>query len=239
MQINIGSNITEFIKGLNDFEKKQLPYASSVALNNAAEIAMKNVSKSIDKNFDITSSWNKVGGKFGVKKNRASKKNLEVEIFIPKSNTWITDHEDGEERTTQLIPTNAFKKLFPTLKTNRSIKRKAKTLLSNKSKNRIFEAPLTTGFGNKRQEGSKHGTRAIFQRVKGKTDGSRRLRSKKSGRLLKAKKVFNRDAIPLFIIKDLVKENPILGFEKTIKNTFDKDFNNEFSKAFNYAMSTK
>ena len=138
----ITSNIKEIIKNLDDFEKRQLPYIKSLTLNNTAEIAMKLMSAKIKRDFNITSSWNKVGGKYGIKKQRATKRLPQVEIYIPTANEWIEDHEDGDERKDQLIPTKGFKQLFPTLRTNRSIKKKAQTLLSNKIKYRIFEAPL-------------------------------------------------------------------------------------------------
>lgn len=220
------SEINKIIKSLTDLEKKQIPYATSLALNNTAEIAMKAMKHKIDKDFNVTASWNKVGGKFGVKKRKATKRNLEVEIYIPTSNTWIEDHQDGDIRTNQLIPTKEFSKLFPTLKTNRSIKKKATTLLSNKAKNRIFEAKAPSG------------VKAIFQRVKGKQDGVRRRKSAKTGRLLKARRVLRRDAIPLFIIKSSVKEKPTLEFYDTILRVFEKNISEEFSKALKYAIKT-
>ncbi|MGB3751932.1 MAG: hypothetical protein WA945_10220 [Arcobacteraceae bacterium] len=224
--MNVSSNIEAIAKGLNDFEKKQLPFMISKAMNDTSKIASTYMKEKIDKDFGITSSWNKVGGKFGVKTKRSTKKNLVVEIYIPTTNTWIQDHEDGDDRTKQLIPTNYFKMMFPNLRTNRSIKKKAATLLSDKSKNRLFEAPILKN----------NNTMAIFQRVKGKVPGKRRLRSTKSGRLLKAKKVLKREAVPLFIIKARVKENPILEFETTILKQFQMNFDKQFSKAYHYAM---
>jgi len=225
----IKTNIKEVAKGLSDFEKKQIPYATSVALNNTAEISMKIMKSKIDKEFNITSSWNKVGGKYGIKKKRATKNNLEVEIYIPNENKWIDDHEKGDTRNSvQLIPTKGFKKLYGRLRTNRSIKKKATTLLSNKSKYRIFEAPLKTGYG----------TMAIFQRLKGKVQGKRRLRSTKTGRLLKAKKVLRQDVVPLFIIKESVKEKAILHFHETVLDSVKNNINKEFDKAIGYAIKT-
>jgi len=222
----ITSNIEQIIQELGDFEKKQLPFATSLALNNTAEIAMKAMKHKIDKDFNVTASWNRVGGKYGIKKQRATKNKLYVDIYIPNKNSWIEDHEDGDERTgLQLIPTKAFKKLYPKLKTNRSIKKKATTLLADKSKNRIFEANIG-------------GDKYLMQRLKGKQDGVRRLRSAKSGRLLKAKKVLRRDVVPLFLIKNAVKEKAVLGFNSTITKVFEKNIAKEFYKALEYAVWT-
>jgi len=230
--MSIETNINEVIRGLSDLEK-QVNFASQLTLNRVAEKAMKAQVKQNKSAFDITDkNWNKVG--VGIKKESATKENLEVEIYIPHD--WLDDHEDGGMRANQLIPTNGFKELFPNLKTNRAIKKKAQQLLNNKAKNRIFEAPLTTGW-NKRSEGSKYGTMAIFQRKKGKVDGTRQRRGK-SGRLLKARKVLNRDAIPLFIIAKSVKEKPTLEFYKTVTKVVEKNIEKEFYKALKYAIST-
>lgn len=227
MRTSIKSNINDVIKGLNNFDKKQLPYAISVTLNNTAEIAMKAMKQKIDSDFTVTSqSWNKVGGKFGIKKKRATKVNSTVEIFIPDANTWIEDHEEGNIRTgLQLIPTKEFKNQFPNLKTNRSIKKKAQNLLANKTKNRIFEAKVNNDD-------------YIFQRKKGKVAGTRQLKSKKTGRLLKAKKILNRESVPLFLIKNMVKEKKRLDFYSTIQKVFTKNIDKEFNNALKYAIST-
>lgn len=241
----IESNIKDFINSLDDLEKKQLPYAFQVALNNTAEIAIKSTKQHIDETFNISQSWNTVGGKFGIKKKSATKSNLEVEIYIPNENKWIGDHEDGTTRLgLQLIPTKGFYALFPKLKNkSKKIKEKANQLLSDKSKYRIFDAPLTTGYGESRKEGSSHGTMAIYQRVKGNSIVPRQKayrKRTKNGKIIKstAGKVILRNAIPLFIIKNSVKENPILKFKDNITDSFNKNFNREFEKAFDYAIST-
>ena len=222
----ITSNIQEIINGLGDFEKNQLPFATSLALNNTANIAMQVMKHKIDEDFNVTASWNKVGGKYGVKKVRATKQRLYVDIYMPDTNTWMEDHETGDERAgLQLIPTRVFKSLYSRLKTNRSIKKKASTLLADKSKNRIFEANIGSH-------------KYLMQRAKGKQDGVRRLRSARTGRLLKAKKVLRRDAVPLFLIKNVVKEKATLEFSKTIKNRFEENISEEFRKAMDYAVWT-
>jgi hypothetical protein len=241
----IESNIKDFIKGLDDLDKKQLPYAFQVALNKTAELAMQSTKKQIDETFNISQSWNTVGGKFGIKKKSATKSNLEVEIFIPNENKWIQDHEEGGVRTgIQLIPTKGFYALFPKLKNkSKKIKEKANQLLSDKAKYRIFDAPITTGYGEKRKEGSSNGTMAIYQRVKGNSMMPRQKayrKKTKGGKIIKstAGKVILRNAIPLFIIKDSVKQKPILKFKDSIMDSFNKNFDLEFEKAFDYAINT-
>jgi len=222
--MRVESNIDNIIKEMSALDSNQIPFATSLALNNTADIALKAMKNKIDKDFNITSSWNKIGGKYGVKKIRSTKTRQYVDILIP--NTWMQEHEGGDIRSgLQLIPTKEFKRLYPNLKTNRSIKKKASTLLSNKSKNRIFDADI-------------NGDKYIMQRLKGKADGRRRLKSKKTGRLLKPKKVLRRDAVPLFLVKSVVKEKKRLGFEKTIESVFSKNIDKEFYIALEYAIRT-
>lgn len=230
MKISIETNIKEVTKRIKAYEKKQIPYAVSLALNNTAEIAMKAMKHKIDKDFDVTASWNKVGGKYGLKKKRASKKNLEVEVFIPKANYWMEDHEKGDIRVGEkgviLIPTFYFKNMYPNLKTNKQIKKKAQSLLSNKSKKRIFEGTI---------RGDKYIMQAgILGDVKQRKN--KFYKKKVSGK--KKKKIGNRSAVPLFLIKESVKEKPRLDFYETIPKVFEKNINKEFSKAFEFAMRT-
>ena len=139
MPNSITSNIEEVVSGLSDLDKKQIPYAASLALNKTAEVAMSAMVQHTGKEFNVTAAWNKVGGKYGIKKRRAKKTDLSVTIFIPSENTWIEDHQDASTRTGKiLIPTKEFFKHFK-VKTNRSVKKKASTLLAAKSKARLLQ----------------------------------------------------------------------------------------------------
>jgi len=92
--------------------------------------------------------------------------------------------------------------------------------LSNKLKNRIFEDEL---------DGDKY----LFQGIKGKKNKF----GKKSGKKLKGKAMFWR-RVPLFLIKQSVKEKAKLDFTKTITNEFEKNISKEFTKALEHAMLT-
>lgn len=215
---------------LSDIEKRQIPYATKIALNKTAENAMKEHVTHVNKTFDINTSWNKVGGRVGIKKKSATKSKLEVEIYVPDKNTWIQDHEKGDKRQgLQLVPTDGFRDVFPKVKKHKAIKLLAKKLLSNKSKYRIFEAPIKKGSS----------TMAIHQRVKGKRKGTRFKRYKnKKGEIRRTRRALVRSAVPLFIIKKSVQEKSILKFYSNIEGVFKKRFNENFNKAFKYALST-
>ena len=80
MHISIKSNVKEITRGLNRLQKKQIPFATMLALNDAAsEISMKYLRKEADRKFD--------GGataftKRGFKYTKASKTNLTASVYI-------------------------------------------------------------------------------------------------------------------------------------------------------------
>jgi len=245
--MQITSNIAELIKEMTDFEKKQIPYASQVALNNTAEIAMKAVSKSWDREYHITGAWNKVGGQAGIKKRSANKKHLEnwVDIYVPEKNTWLADHEGGALRDgTQLIPTKYFKLMFPTIVKNAAIKKKARLLLNNKSKYKMFEAKIKgKSYFMMRLKGRKEGKK-LYRNDKGQYSSNTTAslvngRYGKNGRVLKQKKVQTSDAVPLFLIKrGGVKIKDTSDFNVIIKKVFEKNLDKQFDRALEYAMFT-
>ena len=218
-------DIESFIKELDQAGKKQLSFASAKALNDTAKIAQTDMSNHIAANFDVQSGWYLPNRKFGVKKKNATKRNTAVTIFMQRRGKehWIEDHESGDTRTMQLVPTKYFQRMY-TAK-HAATKRKAKALLSNKRKNRIFEV-------------NKNGKTYIYQAgilgsIKRRKDfkSSRRTRGRKG-------KVLNRAAVPIFIVADKAKETPKLGFEVTITKSFEKNFKQIFFNNFNWAMFT-
>jgi len=243
------TELRAFDKMITDIEnskKKQIPYATAQALKYTAATAQSDVSKHIEQTFDVSNGWYKEGRRYGPKKTTPNKHNLRVTIYMDRPGSgqehWIEDHESGELRRADggrgiLVPTHYFEKLFGRKK-NRAAKKKAQTMLGNKKKYRVFEAPIRVGSGSNRRIGSKHGDTAIYYVPKGKTEG-KRSRVGKTGRKLKPKKILNRKAFPLWIVKEEVKEKPRLEFERTIRKRFERDFNKEFYKQFDRAMANR
>jgi len=220
-------------KRLEGFERQQLPFAQSKALNAVADNIRNEVVRHIDKTFEITNkSWNKFNGQFSVKRTSASKKNLEVTIFFPKvrgQRHFIERHQYSGSRYPIVgdeifVPTNMFFKAYP-VKTNKGVKLKLSKLLSDKKKNRIFEATI-------------NGNRYIMQRAKGREPGIKTRISEKTGRRLKPKSILERSAVPLFLIKSRVKQRPELEFYKIANKVEKKTYKKEFDKAMAYAMAT-
>lgn len=78
MQISIESELKRFEKDLTEIEKKQIPFATSVALNNTAVEAQKEAQRQMGKRLDRPTPFTKKG----VRVKRSSKRNLQASVFI-------------------------------------------------------------------------------------------------------------------------------------------------------------
>jgi len=228
IKVGLESNIKKVIKSFESLEKKQMPYAQSLALNRTADIVRKDITNKIDRDFKLTASWNKFNGKYGVKRTNATKKKLEVDIYFPKvrgEQHWIERHEYAASRYPMVgdeifIPTKLFFKRYK-IKTNKGVKKKLITLLSNKSKYKIFEAEVK-------------GDRYIMQNIA----TPKRTTARNASRMKKVSRAMMRDAIPLFVIKSSVRIKPKLDFYKTARKSVDDNYKKEFSKALFEGMSS-
>lgn len=78
MQISIQSDLKRFEKDLTDIEKKQIPFATSLALNNTAIEAQKEAQRQMGRRLDRPTPFTKRG----VNVKRSSKYKLQASIFI-------------------------------------------------------------------------------------------------------------------------------------------------------------
>lgn len=78
MQLSVDSDLKRFEQDLTDIQKKQLPFATSVALNNTAVEAQKEAQREMGKRLDRPTPFTKKG----VRVKRSTKQKLQAEIFI-------------------------------------------------------------------------------------------------------------------------------------------------------------
>ena len=100
MQLDIQSNIKEVTKNLNIIQKKQIPFAASVAMNKVIFGMQKAEKKKVSRVFDNPTNFTKTG--FVVIKSH--KKNLTAELYInnnPKKDraAYMKYEVDGGNRT--------------------------------------------------------------------------------------------------------------------------------------------
>ena len=239
--IRLKHNVPTVIKFIES-SARQISFASSNALNKTADIGMKAVENQLASNFDITSSWYKIGNTFGPRTKKSTKENLEVIIGIARGgNTkafdsnigafgdkehWIYDHEGGDIRT----PETANDILIPT-------KQLLSRIGSAKGKTGRAKVNALMGAKNTRFERMIRGDKYIFARSNKKIDGKRSLTTP-TGKVSKRKaKVFARPTM-LFLVKNKVKIKDKFDFYEPIMKAFDSDFQKEFSKAFKEALRT-
>ena len=107
--INIKTNVKAVTKGLNRKAKKQLPFATSIALNETGALILKGLQREADNTFDggaTPSTLRAFKPPKGLKGRRpniifSTKKNLKTKIFIPD---WAAEYlqyqiEGGIRRT--------------------------------------------------------------------------------------------------------------------------------------------
>ena len=102
MQINVESNINEITKFTTTVQKKQIPFATSVAINNTLFDLKKEMAKQMDKKLDRPTSFTKRG--FFINK---AKKNLLVGVLLMKdivANYMQYQIEGGTRTTGKRIP---------------------------------------------------------------------------------------------------------------------------------------
>lgn len=220
--------LERFVKELGDAGKKQLPFAISKSLNATAKIAQQDVANHIADTFEVSNGWYLPNRRYGVKKKSATKQKTSVTIYMDRpggsKEHWIEDHNSGDSRSMQLVPTKYFMRMYGGK--NAAIKRKAKSLLSNRSRNRIFDAKI----------GSKT---YIFQGgIMGNVAKRKDVKSRRKVRGFRRRRVTNRAAVPLFLVANTVHEKPVLRFEQTVENSFEKNFAQKFYNDFNWAMFT-
>ena len=237
------SNIKD-VKKYIDSIPNQIKFAASNALNKTTDTALQSVQDELSSHFDITTSWYKVGNKFGARAKKSTKNNLVSILGISRGGStnsfngnisllggkehWIYDHEGGGIRS----PLNSSDILIPTKKLLGrigSIKGRAgRTKLNkfmDKSKNTIFERNIG-------------GNRYLLSRSKRLISGSS-YGTTPTGRVSKKKiKVQSRSTVLLFLIKKKVRIKDDFDFFSPIVEVFNRDLQKNFDIAFNEALRT-
>lgn len=92
MQIGFESNLRDIERDLSDVGRKQLPYATSVALNDTAEEIRKNQTRRLDKKLDRPTPMTKKA--YAVR--RSTKRRLEARVYIrPIQARYLVNLEEG------------------------------------------------------------------------------------------------------------------------------------------------
>ena len=109
IEVNVKANIKEFKKGLTRVQRKQIPFASSVALNKTGVLVLQGLGNTASKTFEggaTTSTLRAFKPPKGLKGRRhnikfSTKKDLSTEIFLPPwAANYLQYQIDGGVRKT-------------------------------------------------------------------------------------------------------------------------------------------
>jgi hypothetical protein len=87
------TGIKEATRFLNDFQKKQIPFAVATALNETANQARDEIVKHLQGTFTLRTMWYKPKTRYGINVEGAKKTNLTATIFTRAP--WMVQHEEG------------------------------------------------------------------------------------------------------------------------------------------------
>lgn len=78
---DVTSNVKRFTRYLNDAQKKQIPYATALALTRTAQAAQKDIQEAMPETFAVTRKWWLKQQPTGIKIKRATKAELQADVF--------------------------------------------------------------------------------------------------------------------------------------------------------------
>jgi len=100
MKITTHTNLDQFISHLTDLEKKQIPFATSRALNDVAKQMQAKVIDKTEANFDNRKKWYRAGSPIGIKVHRSTKQDLTAGIYT-KAHFGALQEDGGIKSATQ------------------------------------------------------------------------------------------------------------------------------------------
>lgn len=138
MDVKFESNLDEFVAHLSDLEKKQLPFATSRALNDVAKDMQAKVISATENNFNNTKKWWSPNQPLGIKTALSKKQDLTASVFT-RAYFGVLQEEGGVKTATKTanlaIPLDDIQKKY---QTNRPGLSGAKRALQDTGKRKPF-----------------------------------------------------------------------------------------------------
>lgn len=144
MDFNVKNNIKQATRGLNKIQKKQVPYATALALTRTAQECQKYIQSKITSIFKVTKKWWLKQQPTGIKIKPATKTNLVSSVYTSAYFAELQE-EGGTKR-----PTRSNKLLIPLPRVPKS-RRKAGGATQMLNNQNVF----STGKGIYRRKGGK------------------------------------------------------------------------------------
>jgi hypothetical protein len=157
MQISMESNIKEFSRGMDKFQRKQIPFAVKLALDATAFDGQRAVKANIEKKFILRNKWTVSG----VRVKKANKARLISSVYMASGRDYMMRQETGGIRTPKGNSISVPQRVRGKKSTKISKARRPTTLLNNTAK--FFKVDV----GNADPR-SRHLPPGIYQRMGGK-----------------------------------------------------------------------
>lgn len=227
----IKTNIAELKKEMTDFEKNQLPFAMSKALNDILPKIKEDINEHIKSNIKtIRSNW--LSSPKGILYNRSSKDNLIAEIYSTAE--WLKNLNYGENVHGSFAVAQTDKR------TNKAFPRVG-SRESGKIKNEMRPRNLKNVTYHKNRKAKKQGIKS-YKMANADTKGNNIFKMWLKGKeFLVRQKNYKSGKSKLEILYSIVKNKQYkkqLDIEKVIERSLEKYFDNAFNTAFDLAIMT-
>lgn len=233
--MKIETNIKKVIKGLNDFEKKQIPFVTSKALNDFSFEVLRTMKKEIGDELNITKKA--IPSSIRVKK--ATKQKLYSEIYVDEW-SWqhkvLQHHFKGGDRERKGLEKALIYKGYMYKKEILTAPPgvKLKTSIYNKI---IAQLKLTYKAGYSANETKKSKARKSKNELRFFIITGKSKSPLAPG--IYARPIIGTDSpICILRISEKPKYKKRFDLEKTIQNQYNKKFESIFDKALKYAINT-
>jgi hypothetical protein len=204
----ITTNIKSLEKDFTDLEKKQIPFASSLALNKTLTKAKKSVINDIESKLTIRNKW-LARSPIGIKAKFSNKKDLTGAITSKAD--FLNYHIDGGTRTSNRVGGHMA---IATTNVRKNFSKK------------ITKAKRPRNLKNTFVVKEDDGTELLIQR---------RTRKTKTKRRRKSRLPYGGNKV-MYILKSIVHQKKRISPRTVVEKVFARNFNKEFDKAIDYAM---
>lgn len=99
-------NFSEVLESIDNIKNKEIPYATSVGINDTAFQSKKALEKTIPKNLNLKSKWI---GKQGVRIKKSHKSQTKIAANVYHEKEFMIDQEMGNDTSDQLVKTPEFR----------------------------------------------------------------------------------------------------------------------------------
>jgi len=174
LELSVKDDVDEFVKRLNNIQRKQIPFATAISLTKTAQAGQKNVQGVIPHHFKVTKRWWLKQQPTGIKIIPATKFRLVATVYTNAHFAELQE-EGGTKR-----PFKSGKIAIPSVNVKTRKLRKSGGARDATGRNKVFFTKLKSGKSAIfRRKGKKRGTAELMYTLDTKAQVKRRFGFKK------------------------------------------------------------